>query len=106
MTEHPMHQIEPVQATAEPIDPDAEQAAGPGAANIARALLRRWKLILAVWLLLAVPSAVLIAVLLKPTYTAIAQIEVAPIVSAILYKDEEKPIPFFDQYLNTQASIV
>lgn len=88
----------------EPID-TAEPGGSVGAAWILRGLLRRWKLVLALWLVLAVPAVPLILKFVKPKYTATAQVEVLPSVPAILYTDEEKPIPFFDQYLNTQARI-
>lgn len=88
----------------EPID-TAEAGGSAGAAWILRGLLRRWKLILALWLVLAVPAVPLILKFVKPEYTATAQVQVVPSVSGILYTDDEKPIPFFDQYLNTQARI-
>ncbi len=105
MTDDNMQQTQLISSASQIPEPPSEVSASHGPGSIVNVLLRRWKLFLGVWLLLAAPSVPVITLLLKPMYTAVAQIEVAPSVPAILYSDEEKPIPLFDQYLNTQASI-
>ncbi len=87
----------PGHASAEP----PPQGLGP----LLAILHRRWKLVLALWLLVGPLGAAAVFHREKPTYTATAYVEVAPIVPAILY-DDEKPMPLFDMYLNTQTQMV
>jgi succinoglycan biosynthesis transport protein ExoP len=96
----PVHLGEPLAAEEIPAD-----ARNQGIGQLLAAVGRRWKIALAVWCLLAPFGVTVVWFRVKPTYTATAQVEVAPIVPAILYEDD-KPMPLFDTYLNTQSQIM
>lgn len=75
--------------------------------HILSALKRRWLIVVLVWPLLAGPASFLIWRLVKPEYTATAQVQVQPSVARILYADEQtQMMPAFDGFLNTQAQIM
>jgi len=100
------HQIEPYEAARLVEVPDAQPQEAPAKGlPLLTALRRHWRLAVGAWLLLAIPSAPAVLLMIKPTFTASAQVEVAPIVPAILYQDEaaRQAPPLSDAYLNTQA---
>lgn len=99
---------QPLQAA---VDPGGVPPGGAAQRNPLLRLLtsarRHWLLVLMVWILVGVPAFAAIWMLIKPTYTASAFIEVAPAVQSILYPDERSQIAGgFDAFLNTQAQMV
>jgi len=89
------------------LGPAAGQAYSTEAAStgsVVIALRRRWLMVLLLWLL---PAGVLVPYVwlrMQRTYTATAQVQVAPARDPILYPDQDSRVmPFFDAYLNTQA---
>lgn len=66
---------------------------------------RRWRMIVLLWPVLAIPAVAGVWHMVEPTYTATAQVEVKPVLGSILWEDESG-IPFFDAYLNTQAELI
>ena len=99
-----MTSIEPAEGEELPIQRSPE----PGLATVWSMLCRRWKMVLAVWLLLALPALVGVYLWVKPTFTATAIIQITPVVPRILYEDEytRQPPPLFDSFLHTQAQLV
>lgn len=94
----------PVDPLAGPHGPAEGHTQGIG--PLVHALGRHWKTVLVLWLLLAPVGAAAVWMRVKPTYTATALVEVAPIVPAILYEQEERPMPLFETYLNTQTQTI
>ena len=75
--------------------------------NLLAAFKRRWLIIVLVWPLVSAPAAVAIWKLVRPKYTATAQVEVKPVIPKILYSDEQSQMmPAFDGFLNTQAQVM
>jgi capsular exopolysaccharide synthesis family protein len=89
---------------AEPLG--GQTAEGPDLIGLLQGVLRRWRMVLLVWLLLTPLGIAAVWYLVKPYYTATALVQVAPAVQAILYPDATPSIPNYDTYLNTQAQII
>lgn len=89
-------------------EPDLrDEPGGSGIENVLGIFKRRWRMVLLIWLVIALPGAALVRKMVQPTYTATAQVQVAPTLPAILYPDEKsQPMPFFDTFLNTQAELI
>ncbi len=54
------------------------------------ALRWRWKLALAVWLVIAIPAVVGVLLLVKSTYTATVQTQIIPVGDKILCEDDKR----------------
>ena len=84
-------------------------AAGPSPGergpNIARILLRRWKLVLPTSVAICAVFLPAIWLLIEPQYTATGAIEVTPVAPRILFKDVMET-PSYDSYMNTQAALM
>ncbi len=94
-------------------DPTAELAsmADPGSGggtNLLHSLGRRWKLIILVWLLTVGPAVAAVWYFVKPDYTATALIQVAPVLTPVLYEDQDtrQALPLYESYLKTIAQRV
>jgi succinoglycan biosynthesis transport protein ExoP len=96
----PQHLGQPMPAGDVPADTHVQ-----GIGQLLAAVRRRWKIALTLGCLVAPLAVASVWLRIRPTYTATAQVEVAPIVPAILYEDD-KPMPLFDTYLNTQSQLM
>lgn len=71
------------------------------------AILRQKWLILGVSVLISTAAVPPIWLLTSPVYRSNAVVQVAPIVSRLVYRtDENGQVPFYDSYLNTQVAII
>lgn len=108
MLQHEIQPYEPAPAAdplaAEPLGGQADT--GPDLLKILQGVLRRWRTVLSVWLLVASVGIGAIWYFVKPYYTATALVQVAPSVQAILYPDATPSMPNYDTYLNTQAQLI
>jgi len=78
---------------------------GQSGAQIPYILLRRWKVVALVAIIVCAICLPLIWLKIKPEYTAAGAIEVAPVVQQIVY-DEEAKLPSYSGYMNTQATLM
>jgi len=87
---------------------DTESTPGGVNAHVVRGILRRWYVVLAVFIVVAGAGVPLAWVLLPPTQRANAAIRVAPIIPAILFNDSDsdRVIPMYENFMNTQALIM
>ncbi|MCD6405644.1 MAG: polysaccharide biosynthesis tyrosine autokinase [Planctomycetes bacterium] len=69
-------------------------------------VLRRWRLVLLSALVVCVVGMPLLWLLVKPRYTAISAIEVSPVVPWIAFQEDSQPIPFYTNYIRTQAALI
>lgn len=77
---------------------------GPVGLSLGATLRRRWRMIVTIWALVVILGLPYIWLRMHPTFTATAQVEVAPMLPAILYNDaESRAMPFYGEFLNTQA---
>ena len=84
---------------------------GPGvdsSPNLIVPILRRWYIVLITLLVICAIGIPAVWFLIKPTYAATAAIRVAPIIPSILFsdKDSEGVIPMYQNYMNTQATLI
>ncbi|MEP0842391.1 MAG: AAA family ATPase [Phycisphaerae bacterium] len=84
------------------------QPQNTGTARTLSNFRRRWKLILLSWLVLSGGAVASILYWIKPTFTATAQVEVAPTAEAILYESKQsfQQGPQIELYLNDQAQLM
>ncbi len=96
-----------VDATPVPIEPQQpEEPEGPSAMDMFRGVLRRWYIVLGVFLLLCLPGIPAIWLLIEPTYTVAGTIHIAPILQNILTGDPETGnVSNYEAFVNTQAQI-
>ena len=87
------------------LEPVAAAAAGP---NALRGIVRRWYIVLTVFILFAGAGLPAVWFLVQPKYQATAAIRVAPIIQSIIYKDRESEgvMPMYDAYVNTQIELI
>lgn len=92
-------------AIPENMDGEGDLQSQRGAFPLYAMLRRHWKLGLLILLLTVLPAVAVVMMRVKPEYKATAQIQVEPLVQAILYQDDtsQRPLPFFDAHLNTEA---
>jgi len=76
--------------------------------NLIMPILRRWHIVLTVFLVTCAISIPAVWLLIKPTYAATAAIRVAPVISSILFSDRESEgvIPMYQNFMNTQADLI
>ena len=104
MEKHPDQQsvqrIVPLEASA------ASQA--DSSPSLIKPILRRWYIVLLTFLVICAIGIPVVWFLIKPTYAATAAIRVAPIIPSILFsdKDSEGVIPMYQNYMNTQATLI
>lgn len=68
-------------------------------------VLRRWKMVLLTFIIIAGSAVPLIWFVVKPLYQATAAIKVVPVVSSILLGDE-KWVPMYKNFMYTQADLI
>ena len=80
---------------------------GPSSPPVSLAALReqRWW-ILGAFLVVAVVAVPCIWVFTKPVYRATALVRVAPVVSRLVFKNEEQSVPFYANFLNSQVATI
>ncbi len=105
----PQHEIQPYEPATlsdgpEPLRGAASQ--GRDLASLLLGVLRRWRVVLLVWLLVAPLGLAAAWKMVLPSFTATALVEVAPAVTPILIPDATPSMPNYDSYLNTQAEII
>jgi len=83
------------------IPQSAEPARGP---NILKILLRRWPVALLLAVLLWGVGLPIIWTQIKPVYTATSTIQIRPVVDPVLYVESDDNMPYYRQYMNTQAA--
>ena len=95
--------IEPRPAAFEaPTEP-----AGESTSNLLKGVLRRWYIVLAVFLLMCVAGLPAIWLLIEPLYSVTAAIRVAPIIPNILTGDAERgTISNYESFVYTQAKYI
>ena len=71
-----------------------------------RALARRWYVAVAAAVVVAGAGLPAIWLLIKPKYTATSAIEIAPVIPAIVFQDESGAMPFYSNYVSTQAQLI
>jgi len=87
--------------------PPAYPGDAPPTFSLLVTMRRRWLMVLLTWFLLAGCSIPYVWLRMKRTYTATAQVQVAPVLQPILYPDPNSSVmPFFDAYLHTQAELI
>lgn len=86
-------------------DVAAAQESSPGPANLLIALRHHWKLVVFAWVVLTALAIPPIWLLLKPEYTATAQIRVEP-TRGTLIDSQTQTIPMFDSFLATCAQVI
>jgi polysaccharide biosynthesis transport protein len=76
--------------------------------NMVMPILRRWRIIAAIFLLVCAIGLPVIWLFDKTTYESIAAIRVAPVIQSILFsdKDSESVIPMYENFKNTQADLI
>ena len=99
----PANPNEPIVG-AEP--PPGEAAQGLDVSGLLWGVLRRWRIVLLVWLLLAPVGVAGVWLKVQPFCTATALVEVAPVVDPVLYPDVSPTMPNYDTYLNTQVQVI
>ncbi len=109
MSQHEIQPYEPVPLTeptagTEPLGPDA--ASGPNLGRLALGMLRRWRIILLVLLLVAPISLAGVWQMVQPYFTATALVEVSPLNQAILFPDASPIMPNWDTFLYTQVKVI
>ncbi|MFH0964485.1 MAG: polysaccharide biosynthesis tyrosine autokinase [Planctomycetota bacterium] len=77
-----------------------------GGMEIVQVLARKWKLAALVALLVCAVGLPMIWFLVKPLYTATSAIEIAPVIPRIVFEDEAGPVPFYSNFMNTQAALI
>lgn len=109
MSQHSIQPYEPLplgEPLAGPTEPPShEQASTMDMAWMLGALQRRWKLIMLVWLVCGGLGVAAVQMKIRPTYTATALIEVAPVIRSILNGDDQV-MPEYPTYLHTQAELI
>jgi len=87
---------------------EIETTPGTHSTHVVRGILRRWYVVLAVFVVVAGAGVPLAWVLLPPKQSANAGIRVAPIIPAILFNDSDsdRVIPMYENFMNTQAMIM
>ena len=107
MKEIEKHQPWPVPKEATIIDGSHEPPvhAGP---NLIGGILRRWYIVLLIFILICGMGAPAVWFLIKPKYQAVAAIRVAPIINPILFSDSdsERVLPMYEAYVNTQVDLI
>ncbi len=88
-----------------------EAPAGPGvdsSPNLIVPVLRRWYIVLILFLVICAIGIPAVWLLVKPAYATTAAIRVAPIISSILFsdKDSEGVLPMYQNFMNTQAALI
>lgn len=90
-----------------PDTPPPEDNQGAPVMALFKTFRRRWATVLLVWAILVGLGIPYVWITKKLTYTASAQVQVDPALTKILYEDENSQVmPFFTQYLNTQAHLI
>jgi len=76
--------------------------------NLIAPILRRWYIVLIVFLVICTIGIPAVWFLIKPAYATTAAIRVAPIISSILFSDKESEgvIPMYQNFMNTQADLI
>ena len=103
-TEHNNNAIEPrlMGPESPPIEND-----GPSMSAIIFGILRRWYIVIPVFILIAGIAVPAIWMLKKPVYTVQGAIKVAPILENILSGEADRgSIGTLDEFMNTQAKII
>ena len=90
----------PLEASA-----DSEVDSSP---DLMTPILRRWRIVLTVFLVICAIGIPTVWLLIKPTHAAIAAIRVAPVISSILFSDKESEgvMPMYQNFINTQAELI
>ncbi|MFC1738381.1 GumC family protein [Planctomycetota bacterium] len=86
-----------------PADPGVDSSS-----NLIVTILRRWYIVLIVFLVICTIGIPAVWFLIKPTHAATAAIRVAPIIPSILFSDRESEgvIPMYQNFMNTQADLM
>lgn len=85
---------------------EANKSANPQPFHLQSLLRYKWSILL-IFVLIAAPSIAAVWMLVAPEYTAKGQICVQPIIPRLVYStDENGPIPYYNTYVNTQASYI
>jgi len=89
-----------------PLEASATEAGS--SPNLIAPVLHRWYIVLIVFLVMCAIGIPAVWFLIKPTYAATAAIRVAPIIPSILFsdKDSEVVIPMYNNFVNTQATLI
>lgn len=75
--------------------------------NIIESILRYKLMIAAVFLLVSIPSIVIIWTQIVPNYRARGEVRVRPIIPSLVFRTEDNGmIPLYNSFLNTQVSII
>lgn len=75
--------------------------------SIAESMLRYKWMIIAIFLLVAVPSSIAIWTQIVPKYRARGEVRVRPIIPSLVFRTEDNGmIPLYNSFLNTQVSII
>ncbi len=71
-------------------------------------ILRRWRVVLLIFLLVCAVGIPPVWVLVEPSYQATAAIRVAPIIPNILFNDRDSQgvLPMYTNFMNTQADMI
>lgn len=69
-------------------------------------VLRRWRLVILMAFIACALGLPPVWFLIKPEYTAVSAIEIAPVVPWIAFAEDSKAMPHYDNYVNTQAALI
>ncbi len=97
---------QPVQRVVHPVISAAAEADSPP--NLLMPVLRRWHIVLAIAFVISAIGIPAVWLLINPAYTATAAIRVAPVIASILFSDKESEgvLPMYQNFMNTQASLI
>ena len=96
------NEVQPVDVSYVPDDMEG----GGGGMGLLSVLLRRWWVAVLAALVVCAAGLPPIWFLIKPEYTAMSAINIAPVIPRIVYADEAGPVPFYSNYANTQAALI
>jgi len=76
--------------------------------NLIAPILRRWYIVLITFLVICAIGIPSVWLLIKPTFVTTAAIRVAPVIPSILFSDKESEgvMPMYQNFMNTQASLI
>ena len=88
--------------------PSEDDSDGPSAIDMVKGVFRRWYILLAVFILICLPSLPAIWLLMEPVYTVRGTIKVEPIMNEVLSGDAESlgGTQVYESFINTEAQMV
>lgn len=86
---------------------DQEETKGPSMMDLIKGIIRRWPIILLVFLLLVVPGVPAIFFMFQPTWETEGLIRVSPVQSAIVFEDKPgSAMGNYYSFMQTEAAVI